>query len=112
MVHPFREGQASFDTGLSLFNQGKFDESIPYFERATAQSPDFAEAYFYLGRARVSLRQWRQAIPPLRSAYRLAPDATRDEVFNLLMDAFFAAAMDTFPPNRQPPPATPDPRNP
>jgi tetratricopeptide (TPR) repeat protein len=112
MVHPFREGQASFDTGLSLFNQGKFDESIPYFERATVQTPDFAEAYFYLGRARVSLRQWRQAIPPLRSAYRLAPDATREEVFNLLMDAFFAAAMDTFPPDRQPPPATPDRRNP
>ncbi|HEY7168145.1 MAG TPA: tetratricopeptide repeat protein [Candidatus Binatia bacterium] len=109
-LHPFREGQASFDSGLSLFNQGKFEESIPYFERATVQTPDFAEAYFYLGRAHVSLRHWRQAIPSLRTAYRLAPDATRQEVFNLLMDAFFAAAMNTFPPDPQPP--TADRRNP
>jgi tetratricopeptide (TPR) repeat protein len=109
-LHPFREGQGAFDTGLTLFNQGKFEESIPYFERATVQSPDFAEAYFYLGRAHTSLRHWRQAIPPLRTAYRLAPDATRQEVFNLLMDAFFAAALDTFAPDPQPP--TADRRNP
>lgn len=100
---PFREGQASFDMGLALFNQGKFQESIRYFERATIEDPEFAEAYLYLGRAQISMRHWREAIQPLRAAYRLAPAETRQEVFNLLMDALFAAAADTFPPDRSGP---------
>ena len=102
--HPFREGQAAFDTGLALFNQGKFEESVPYFERATVQNPDFAEAYLYLGRAQISLRHWREAIQPLRAAYRLAPGSTREEAFTLLMDALFAAGSGVFPPDR---PASP-----
>ena len=94
-----------FDLGQTLFNQGKFEESIPYFEQSTVEDPQFAQAYLYLGRAQISLRRWREAIPPLRAAYRLAPDEARQEVFNLLMDAFFAAAANSFPPTGSNPPA-------
>ncbi|MGH7927442.1 MAG: tetratricopeptide repeat protein, partial [Candidatus Binatia bacterium] len=52
----------SFDRGLALFNQGHFADSVPYFERATRENPDFGEAYFYLGRAYVSQSKWRAAI--------------------------------------------------
>ena len=93
-----REGQAGFDLGMILFNQGKFQEAIPYFQRATAQDPDFAQAYLYLGRAQLSIRRWRDAIQPLRTAYRLAPEETKEEVFNILMDALVAAALDGFGP--------------
>jgi Flp pilus assembly protein TadD len=96
----FREGQASFDAGLAQFNQGNFQEAIPHFQRATVENPDFAQAYLYLGRSYVSLGRWREAIRPLRTAYRLAPDDTKQEVFNLLMDALFAAALDGLAPDR------------
>src|SRR5881397_678135 len=66
----------SFERGLALFNQGHF-----------------AEAYFYLGRSHLSVRHWREAIQPLRTAYRLAPEGAKQEIFNVLMDAFFAAAL-------------------
>lgn len=94
MLTVFRDGQGSFDRGVALFNRGSFEEAIPYFQRATAENPKFAEAYLYLGRSHLSMRHWRDAIQPLRTAHRLAPEETKHEVFNLLMDALFAAALD------------------
>ena len=90
----FQEGQDSFDQGLALFNQGHYNEAIPYFQVATERNPNFAQAYFYLGRSMISLRRWRDAIPPLRTAHRLAPDAAKQEIFDVLLDAFFAVALD------------------
>ena len=83
----------SFDRGLTLFNQGHFAESVPYFERATRENPEFGEAYFYLGRAYVSQSKWRAAIAPLRTAFRLAPQDAQQEIVNLILDATFAAAL-------------------
>jgi tetratricopeptide (TPR) repeat protein len=90
----------SFERGLALFNQGHFEEAIPHFKRATEQEPEFAEAYFYLGRSHLSVRHWREAIQPLRTAYRLAPEESKQEIFNVLMDAFFAAAAGGLPSER------------
>ena len=50
----FGPGRNSFDRGLSLFNQGRFAESVEHLEDATRQDPEFAEAYLYLGRAYIS----------------------------------------------------------
>lgn len=86
----------SFDSGLALFNQGKFSDSVPFFERATRQNPDFGEAYFYLGRAYVSQSKWRAAISPLRTAFRLSPRDAQEEIMNLILDATFAAALNDF----------------
>lgn len=94
----------SFERGLALFNQGLYEESIPYFKRASEEDPKFAEAYLYLGRSHLSARHWREAIQPLRTAYRLSPEDAKQEVFNVLMDAFFAAALGGFPPERSGPP--------
>jgi tetratricopeptide (TPR) repeat protein len=89
-------GEDSFERGLALFNQGRFAASIPHFEAATREDPEFAEAYFYLGRAYVSESRWRSAIQPLRTAFRLAPEAAKQEIMNLLVDATFAAALNDF----------------
>jgi tetratricopeptide (TPR) repeat protein len=91
---PFPQGQAAFDLGVMLFDQGKFQEAIPYFQRATGENPKLAQAYLYLGRSQLSIRRWRDAIQPLRTAYRLAPQETKEEVFNILVDALVAASLD------------------
>ncbi len=95
-LREFNPRYENFDRGVSLFNQGQFEAAIPYFERATREDPDFAEAYFYLGRSYVSLSRWRSAIQPLRTAFRLAPQETQGEIMNLLIDATFAAALNDF----------------
>jgi tetratricopeptide (TPR) repeat protein len=86
----------SFDQGLALFNQGRFAEAVPYFEDATRANPEFARAYFYLGRAYVSQSMWRAAIQPLRTAFRLSPREAQQEVMDLIIDATFAAALNDF----------------
>lgn len=92
----FNPAYDSFDRGLALFNQGHFAEAVPHFERATRQDPEFSEAYLYLGRAYVSQSKWRAAIPPLRTAFRLAPRNAQQEIMNLIIDATFAAALNDF----------------
>jgi tetratricopeptide (TPR) repeat protein len=96
----YQPGYGSFEHGLALFDQGRFEEAIPYFRRATAEDPEFGEAFLYLGRAYLNTRRWRDAIQPLRAAYRLAPAETKDEVFNFLLDALFAAAGGSLPYDR------------
>jgi len=89
-------GEDSFERGLAFFNQGRFAASIPHFEAATREDPEFAQAYFYLGRAYVSESRWRAAIQPLRTAFRLAPEAAKQEIMDILIDATFAAALNDF----------------
>jgi len=100
-------GQGNFDQGLALFNQGRFAAAIPYFEEATYDNPNSAQAYLYLGRAHLSQSNWRAAIQPLRTAFRLSPTDAQQEILNLIIDAGFAAALNEFrlgdllnPPNR------------
>lgn len=95
-IRLFDGAQFEFDRGIALFNQGRFEEAIPYFQRATAQEPNFAQAYLYLGRSYLSLSRWAEAITPLRTAYRLAPEDTKRETLNFLIDALFAAAANDF----------------
>lgn len=92
----FSPAQSSFERGVSLFNQGRFAESVDYLEEATRRDPEFGEAYFYLGRAYLSQSRWREAIPPLRAAFRLSPRGAQQEIVNLLIDAGFAAALNDF----------------
>jgi len=85
-----------FETGLTLFNQGRFADAIPYLEDATHDNPNDAQAYLYLGRAYISESKWRKAIPPLRAAFRLSPRDAQEEIINLIIDAGFAAAINDF----------------
>jgi len=99
----------SFDRGLALFNQGRFAAAVPYFEDATHENPEYAQAYFYLGRAYISQSKWRAAIQPLRAAFRLSPREAQQEIMDLILDATFAAALNDFGlgEERTPPPARP-----
>ncbi|MFZ5765662.1 MAG: tetratricopeptide repeat protein [Thermodesulfobacteriota bacterium] len=82
-----------YDAGMTLFNQGKFEEAAGHFSRATELDPEFGEAYLYLGRSYVNLGRWGSALAPLRTAYRLAPGETRKEIGAILLDALISAAI-------------------
>ncbi|MGH7844264.1 MAG: tetratricopeptide repeat protein [Candidatus Binatia bacterium] len=89
----FSGAESEFEQGLALFNRGRYEEAIPHFERAIDKDPDFAQAHLYSGRSHLSLGRWRRAVPPLRTAYRLAPEATKREVLDFLVDALLGVAV-------------------
>jgi len=85
-----------FEMGLSFFSRGQYDEAIPYFVRATEIDAHYVDAFIYLGRSHLNRARWPQAIPPLRTAYRLSPVRTQGEVLNFLIDALLGAAGSDF----------------
>jgi len=85
-----------FELGLSFFDRGQYDEAVPYFVRATELDAHYVDAFIYLGRSHLNRARWPQAIPPLRTAYRLSPVRTQGEVLNFLIDALLGAAGSDF----------------
>jgi tetratricopeptide (TPR) repeat protein len=90
------EAKNQFEQGLTLFNQGRYRDAIPFFERAAEIDSDFSEAYLYIGRSYLNMGMWQNAIPPLRTAYNIAPEQMQKEIMNLLLDAFMGAALSEF----------------
>jgi tetratricopeptide (TPR) repeat protein len=55
--------------------EGDFSTSISHYTRATKIDNSFAEAYLGLGSALVSTKQFTEAIPPLETYEKMAPDS-------------------------------------
>jgi tetratricopeptide (TPR) repeat protein len=91
----FKNWQAGgeYDKGIALFNQGKYREATPHFEKAAEIDPNYYSAYLYLGRCYLNLKQYTNAVQHLRTAYRLSPGEFKKEIFDILLDALFGAAM-------------------
>jgi tetratricopeptide (TPR) repeat protein len=81
--------QSQFNSGLSLFDNGQYEEAIPHFEKATEFVPGFWKAHLYLGRSYLSLKKWKEALPPLKTAFRIAPEESHKEIAQIVMDVFF-----------------------
>jgi Flp pilus assembly protein TadD len=65
------------EKGRRLFLvQNKSARSIDFFRRATANSPTYWQAHFFLGLAYMMTRQWREAEESLRSTVSLKQDFT------------------------------------
>lgn len=88
--------EQAFESGLTLFNSGKYSDAAPYFEKAVGADPNFGKAYLYLGRCYLNLGKFREAVQPLRIAFGLEPEQFRNEIINLLLDAFLGAGMTSF----------------
>ncbi len=84
-----KAAQAEFESGLSLFNRSQYEAAIPHFERAAELLPEYGMAYLYLGRSYVNLGEWQKALPPLRTAFQIAPEEANKEVAQIIMDVFF-----------------------
>jgi tetratricopeptide (TPR) repeat protein len=87
------EAQSEFDLGMGAFNQGRYDEAALRFQKTTEIDPNFAPAYLYLGRSYLSLRNYSRALPPLRTAYRLAPEDFKRNAPDMLLDALFGTLL-------------------
>ncbi len=85
-----------FEAGFTLFNQGKYEDAVLRFQKAIEIEPEYTKAYIYLGRSYLNLGQWFEAIPPLRTAYRLSPKETKKEIVNFLLDALIGGALAEF----------------
>ena len=86
--------RADFNAGLVLFDQGKFESALSFFQRAAEAEPDYYEAQLYLGRTYLNMKQYGKALPPLRRAYRLSPDDFKSQIFDILLDALMGAAFE------------------
>jgi hypothetical protein len=61
---------------LSLYQAGKFPESIAAAQSALRIDPNFAEAYNNMAAAHSALHHWNEAIEAAQQAVRLRPDFT------------------------------------
>jgi tetratricopeptide (TPR) repeat protein len=80
-----------FKKGMVLFDRGAYEDAAVRFQKATKMDPDYARAYLYLGRCYLNLGRWYDALIPLRTALRLAPEDVRRETFDILFDALLNA---------------------
>jgi tetratricopeptide (TPR) repeat protein len=87
-----KAAQSEFESGLALFHHGQYEVAVPHFERATELVPEFGRAYLYLGRTYLKLGKWQEALPPLRTAFRIAPEESNRETSEIVMDVFFKNA--------------------
>lgn len=92
----FSSAQNEFELGLDLFNRGQYEEAIKRFNKSTELDPMFGRPYIYLGRSYLNLMRWHEAIPPFRTALRLAPEETKQEIVNIMIDALLAVAFSDF----------------
>ena len=92
----FSSAHNEFKLGLDLFNRGQYEEAIAHFNKSAELDPMFGRPYIYLGRSHLNLMRWPEAIPPLRTALRLSPEETKQEIANIMTDALLAVAISDF----------------
>lgn len=70
-----RNASAEYVLGELAKNDGDSSSAIIHYTKATRLDPGFAEAYLGLGTALVSAKRFPEAIPPLETYEKLAPDS-------------------------------------
>ncbi len=70
---PGGDAESAYAFGRVFYERGLFRQALPFYERAMALAPNWAEAWFGLGACRWSLRQPDLAETALRRAVELDP---------------------------------------
>lgn len=65
-----------FDDGVALYNTGKYDQAISYFERARDLNPESPGPWRYLGRIAKIQRRWEDCVRYSSEAIRVKPYAS------------------------------------
>ncbi len=76
------KGEDSYNAGVKLFQEMKYRESIPDFQKAIDENPDFGEAYMNKGRAFTLLQQYDSSI----NNYQAALGIFKQGKFNASVD--------------------------
>ena len=92
----FPTAESEFEKGLTLFNNGKYEQALPYFTKATEMDANHMKSYLYMGRSYLKLNRWLDAISPLKKAYSLAPQETTKAIGGDLFNAFLGAGVAEF----------------
>lgn len=92
----FPTAESEFEKGLALFNEGKYEQALPYFTKATEMDANHMKSYLYIGRSYLKLNRWIDAISPLKKAYTLAPQETTKAITGDLFNAFLGAGVAEF----------------
>jgi tetratricopeptide (TPR) repeat protein len=61
-------GKDSYEAGVQLFQEKKYNECVPKFQQAVKENSDFGEAYMMMGRAFNSLQQYDLSIDNYQKA--------------------------------------------
>jgi len=78
--NPVAEKQRHYDRGLAYMKAGKPAAAAIEFTNAVRLDPNFADAYYQLGRAQIALRQGRSAFESLTKATDLKPTHVEAQV--------------------------------
>ena len=70
-IEPIPEAKSFYDEGIERLKMGQVSEAVERFQQALKIDPEYADAYSELGRAYFKLRQWNNAVGPLRRAMAL-----------------------------------------
>src|SRR5688572_420297 len=65
------EAQSLYEDGMKRLEMGQVSEAVERFQRALKIDPEYADAYSALGRGLFKLKQWENAVGPLRRAMAL-----------------------------------------
>ena len=68
---PNPEAKSFYEDGIKRLEMGQVSEAVERFQQALKMDPEYGEAYSALGRAFFKLRQWDNAVGPLRRAMAL-----------------------------------------
>ena len=88
------EALKAYDIGSELGNAGKYEESIPYFQKAADLDPKFAEAQASLGTAYYNMGAVDKADEYYREAFDLSANVTQLERVYIQSNYFIMAERD------------------
>jgi tetratricopeptide (TPR) repeat protein len=73
--------QAYFSLGTALYNQGKYKEAIPFFEKKIESDTSNANAYMNLALCYLQLKQFQESRQPLKKVVELDPNNLKPHDF-------------------------------
>ncbi len=68
---------ALLNLGIKAYNEGNFAGAVDYFERAVAENPGLADAYYYRGLSHLQLEHNAAALADFKKMLEIAPDHPR-----------------------------------
>ena len=68
------DAQSFYDKGLKELWQENLSDALTYFQKATEKNPQYADAWFYVGRCYYELARYQEAIEAYKQTIRIKPD--------------------------------------